>query len=115
MYQGEFHQQALVLASTVVQITVIAEFHGPVQELLVAFLRLLLIAFADTCSYFQQGEGNGILAYQQIAEVRSQSIDEMMGIESCGMLMSAVHKVDGVEKLNLVMLDDAIPAGAKLC
>ena len=40
---------------------------------------------------------------------------KMMGIESCGMLMSAVHNVDGVEKLNLVMLDDAIPAGAKLC
>ena len=40
---------------------------------------------------------------------------KMMGIESCGMLMSAVHKVDGEEKLNLVMLDDAIPAGAKLC
>jgi methionyl-tRNA synthetase len=40
---------------------------------------------------------------------------KMMGIESCGMLMSAVHTVDGVEKLNLVMLDDAIPAGAKLC
>ena len=40
---------------------------------------------------------------------------KMMGIESCGMLMSAVHKVNGVEKLNLVMLDDAIPAGAKLC
>ena len=40
---------------------------------------------------------------------------KMMGFESCGMLMSAVHKVDGVEKLNLVMLDDAIPAGAKLC
>ncbi len=40
---------------------------------------------------------------------------KMMGIESCGMLMSAIHKVDGEEKLNLVMLDDAIPAGAKLC
>ena len=39
---------------------------------------------------------------------------KMMGIESCGMLMSAVHNVDGEEKLNLVMLDDAIPAGAKL-
>ena len=38
----------------------------------------------------------------------------MMGIESCGMLMSAIHTVDGEEKLNLVMLDDAIPAGAKL-
>ena len=39
---------------------------------------------------------------------------KMMGIDSCGMLMSAVHNVAGEEKLNLVMLDDAIPAGAKL-
>ena len=39
---------------------------------------------------------------------------QMMGIESCGMLMSAIHNVGGEEKLNLVMLDDAIPAGAKL-
>lgn len=39
---------------------------------------------------------------------------QMMGIESCGMLMSAIHNVAGEEKLNLVMLEDAIPAGAKL-
>lgn len=39
---------------------------------------------------------------------------QMMGIESCGMLMSAIHNVAGEEKLNLVMLDDTIPAGAKL-
>ena len=39
---------------------------------------------------------------------------KMMGIDSCGMLMSAIHTVGGEEKLNLVMLDDAIPAGAKL-
>ena len=39
---------------------------------------------------------------------------KMMGLDSCGMLISAVHKVDGEEKLNLVMLDDAIPAGAKM-
>ena len=39
---------------------------------------------------------------------------KMMGIDSCGMLMSAIHNVSGEEKLNLVMLDDAIPAGAKL-
>ena len=38
----------------------------------------------------------------------------MMGMESCGMLMSAIHTVGGEEKLNLIMLDDAIPAGAKL-
>ena len=40
---------------------------------------------------------------------------KMMGSESAGMLLSAVHKENGEEKLNLVMLSDAIPAGAKLC
>jgi methionyl-tRNA synthetase len=40
---------------------------------------------------------------------------KMMGLESCGMLLSAVHKEKGEEKLQLVMVDDAIPAGAKLC
>ena len=40
---------------------------------------------------------------------------KMMGRESAGMLLSAVHKENGGEKLNLVMLSDAIPAGAKLC
>ncbi|MBR3179019.1 MAG: lysine--tRNA ligase [Clostridia bacterium] len=38
----------------------------------------------------------------------------MMGIESCGMLLSAVHKKDGEERLNLLMVDPHIPAGAKL-
>ena len=38
----------------------------------------------------------------------------MMGIDSCGMLISAVHHEDGQEKLNLLMVDDRIPAGAKL-
>ena len=40
---------------------------------------------------------------------------KMMGRESCGMLISAVHTEKGEEKLNLLMVDDAIPAGAKLC
>ena len=40
---------------------------------------------------------------------------KMMGILSCGMLISAVHKEKGEEKLHLLLLDDAIPAGAKLC
>ncbi len=44
---------------------------------------------------------------------------KMMGIDSCGMLISAVHTEgageDAVERLNLLMLDDAVPAGAKLC
>lgn len=39
---------------------------------------------------------------------------KMMGIASCGMLISAVHEVDGKEGLNLLMVDDRIPAGAKL-
>ena len=38
----------------------------------------------------------------------------MMGIESCGMLLSAVHKENGEEKLHLLQLDPHIPAGAKL-
>ena len=40
---------------------------------------------------------------------------KMMGIPSCGMLISAVHKEQGEEKLHLLLLDDSIPAGAKLC
>ena len=40
---------------------------------------------------------------------------KMMGRESNGMLLSAVHTEKGEEKLNLVMVSDAIPAGAKLC
>ena len=39
---------------------------------------------------------------------------KMMGRESCGMLISAIHTENGEEKLNLLMIDDAIPAGAKL-
>ena len=40
---------------------------------------------------------------------------KMMGIPSCGMLISAVHKEKGEEKLHLLLLDDSIPVGAKLC
>ncbi len=38
----------------------------------------------------------------------------MMGIDSCGMLLSAIHEEEGKEKLHLLMVDDHIPAGAKL-
>lgn len=38
----------------------------------------------------------------------------MMGIDSCGMLISAVHSEEGEERLNLLMVSDRIPAGAKL-
>ena len=37
-----------------------------------------------------------------------------MGIDSCGMLLSAIHEEEGEEKLHLLMVDDHIPAGAKL-
>ena len=40
---------------------------------------------------------------------------KMMGIPSCGMLISAVHKEHGEEKLHLMLIDDSVPAGAKLC
>ena len=40
---------------------------------------------------------------------------KMMGKESNGMLLSAIHTEKGEEKLNLVMVSDAIPAGARLC
>ena len=40
---------------------------------------------------------------------------KMLGIPSCGMLISAIHKEKGEEKLHLLLLDDSIPAGAKLC
>lgn len=38
----------------------------------------------------------------------------MMGVESCGMLLSAIHEVEGEERLNLLMISNRIPAGAKL-
>ncbi len=40
---------------------------------------------------------------------------KMMGLESCGMLLSAVHTEKGEERLQLMIVDDSIPAGAKLC
>ena len=65
---------------------------------------------------------SGIHAYYEPEELVGKTLlaitnlppRSMMGIDSCGMLLSAVHTVDGEEKLNLIMLDDAIPAGAKL-
>lgn len=65
---------------------------------------------------------SGIHAYYEPEELVGKTLlaitnlppRSMMGIDSCGMLLSAVHTVNGEERLNLVMLDDAIPAGAKL-
>lgn len=65
---------------------------------------------------------SGIHAYYEPEELVGKTLvaitnlppRKMMGIESCGMLLSAVHMVAGEEKLNLIMVSDAIPAGAKL-
>lgn len=65
---------------------------------------------------------SGIHAYYEPEELVGKTLiaitnlppRKMMGIESCGMLLSAIHNVNGEEQLNLVMLNDAIPAGAKL-
>lgn len=65
---------------------------------------------------------SGIHAYYEPEELVGKTLlaitnlppRPMMGIESCGMLISAVHKEEGEEKLHLLMLDDHIPAGAKM-
>ncbi len=65
---------------------------------------------------------SGIHAYYEPEELVGKTLvaitnlppRKMMGIESCGMLLSAVHEVEGEEKLNLLMVDNHIPAGAKL-
>lgn len=65
---------------------------------------------------------SGIHAYYEPDELVGKTLiaitnlppRKMMGIESCGMLISAVHHEEGEEKLHLLMVDDHIPAGAKL-
>lgn len=65
---------------------------------------------------------SGIHAYYEPEELVGKTLvaitnlppRAMMGIDSCGMLLSAVHTEDGEEKLHLLMVDNHIPAGAKL-
>ena len=65
---------------------------------------------------------SGIHAYYEPEELVGKTLlaitnlppRAMMGIDSCGMLISAVHHEEGEEKLHLIMLDDHIPAGAKM-
>ena len=65
---------------------------------------------------------SGIHAYYEPEELVGKTLlaitnlppRPMMGIESCGMLISAVHHEAGEEKLHLLMLDNHIPAGAKM-
>ena len=66
---------------------------------------------------------SGIAKYYQPEELVGKTLvaivnlppRKMMGLESNGMLISAVHTEHGEEQLNLLMLDDKIPAGAKMC
>ncbi len=65
---------------------------------------------------------SGIHAYYEPEELVGKNVvailnlppRSMMGIDSCGTLMSSVYEEDGEEKLNLMIVDDSIPAGAKL-
>ena len=65
---------------------------------------------------------SGIHAYYEPEELVGKTLlaitnlppRPMMGIDSCGMLISAVYHEEGEEKLHLIMLDDHIPAGAKM-
>ncbi len=65
---------------------------------------------------------SGIHAYYEPEKLVGQSIiaiktlppRELMGIDSCGMLLSTIHEEEGEEKLHILMVDDHIPAGAKL-
>lgn len=65
---------------------------------------------------------SGIHAYYEPEELVGKTLlaitnlppRPMMGIDSCGMLISAVHHEEGEEKLHLIMLDEHIPAGAKM-
>ena len=65
---------------------------------------------------------SGIHAYYEPEELVGRTLiaitnlppRKMMGVESCGMLLSAIHEEEGEERLNLLMVDDHIPAGAKL-
>ena len=56
---------------------------------------------------------NTAVSYTHL-DVYKRQPRKMMGIDSCGMLISAVHEEDGREGLNLLMVDNRIPAGAKL-
>ena len=55
------------------------------------------------------------LVGKTVVAVTNLAPRKMMGQESCGMLLSATHTEKGQEVLNLIMVDDKIPAGAKLC
>lgn len=55
------------------------------------------------------------LVGKTIAAIVNLPPRKMMGLDSCGMLFSAVHKENGEEKLELLMLSDTIPAGSKIC
>ena len=88
----------------------------------------LLLQLIDQQFTLDDGTGtdrtilSGIHAYYEPEELVGKTLiaitnlppRAMMGIESCGMLLSAIHEEEGEEKLHLLMVDNHIPAGAKL-
>ena len=78
----------------------------PVIKTLLLFLTIIIVCVVTSLFVFLNRKVKQLLnCYGKM---------KFKNIDSCGMLLSAIHNVNGEEKLNLVMLDDAIPAGAKL-
>ena len=72
-----------------------------------------LLKFVILCGIHEYYEPEELVGKTCIA-ITNLPPRKMMGIDSCGMLISAVYEYDGAEGLNLLMVDDRIPAGAKL-
>ena len=81
---------------------------NPLQDLSSQVKKLSLLF----CAVDRDGEE---LVGKTLVAITNLPPRKMMGKESNGMLLSAIHTEKGEEKLNLVMVSDAIPAGAKLC
>ena len=98
------------------------------QDVIVFFVLWIIVCIATSQFTLDDGSGenrtilSGIHNFYEPEELVGKTLlaitnfppRAMMGIESCGMLLSAIHDEEGEEKLNLIMLSNRIPAGAKL-
>ena len=75
----------------------------------------ITVALEGTWSPWGYHDQSGELVGKTLVAIVNLPPRKMMGLDSCGMLISAVHTEKGEERLHLLMVDDAIPAGAKLC
>ena len=92
--ERQFHQQAFVAAGAVVQVAVVAQLHGAVEERQGTLLGLLAIALADAGPHLQQRQSDGIFADQQVAEVRGEAGDEVAALEA--LAQHLVEQQEGV-------------------